>query len=72
MIDHEDREYWVEEQVPWGELVYPEDDSSEDSLSSDDKEESGSEFVLSNSEWPIIAQSIAENSLNTLERSSNH
>ena len=49
MIDDEQREYWIEERVRWGEPVYPEEDTGEESPTPVDEEESGSEFAPSGS-----------------------
>ena len=50
MMDDEEREYWIEEIVPWGEPVYPEEEKyGEESPSPVDEEESGSEFTPSGS-----------------------
>jgi hypothetical protein len=49
MIDDEEREYWIEEVVPWGEPEYPEEDRYSEESPSPVDEESGSEFTLSGS-----------------------
>ena len=50
MIGDEQREYWIEECVPWGGgAVYPEEETGEESPSLVDEEESGSEFIPSGS-----------------------
>jgi hypothetical protein len=48
-IDDEDMEYWIEDRVPWGEPMYPSEDSGEESPSTVDEEGSGSEFAPSGS-----------------------
>ena len=50
MIDEEERDYWIEETVPWAEPVYPEEERHcIEGPSHVDEEESGSEFMPSGS-----------------------
>ena len=46
-MDNEQRDYWIEQVVPWDEPIYPDEERyNEESLSPVD-EESGSEFIPS-------------------------
>jgi hypothetical protein len=49
-VNEEEREYWIEEIVPWGEPMYPDEEKyGDESPSLVDEEESGSEFTPSES-----------------------
>ena len=48
-MDDEERDYWIEEVVPWGEPVYPDEERCGEESSSPVDEESGSEFGPSGS-----------------------
>jgi hypothetical protein len=48
-VDEEEREYWIEEIVSWGESVYPDEEKYDEESPSPVDEESGSEFTPSGS-----------------------
>jgi len=48
-MDDEERDYWIEETVPWAETVYPDEEMFDEESPSPVDEESGSEFTPSGS-----------------------